>query len=452
MYDLIVIGGSFSGLEAAFTAAASCKVLVVEKRARPGTPINTTGASSVWTLNNLGVFPPEDCIASWIRGTEYIGPDGETATILTRKKRTLVLHPNLFVNWLAGRAQDRGCEILTDTDFRSLSEESPSKPGAFKSRLLVNTSRGQFTARYVIGADGFASNVGRQIGLLSKLRDDDACVGIEYRVKNEGAQDPELVRIYWGRKVAPLGYGWSFPDGPERLRVGLGIPVSTNLRPIDLMNRFMNDHREYQTGILAKEGGVIPTGPPLKTATMGNVLLVGDAGRFCDSLLEAGIDHGMISGELAGTAVARDEPERFDAMWKARLGSVLSRHYKLKKVMYGMSDDDFIDLVGVLNSGLPQIREGPNAGFGDFQFISAFGRAPRYVVRTAWRWFINGLSVDLLNDLLRFAKRSAKEKRRRQARSRVDLPSSGNPTDFANLQAGLRIEDFVQQTGLIDVG
>jgi digeranylgeranylglycerophospholipid reductase len=313
---------------------------------------------------------------------------------------------------------DSGCTILSETVFRGLSLNGHAEKGD-GGKTTVSTSRGDFDAEYVVGADGFASNVGRAAGLSAKLKDEDTHIGLEYRVPNDNVQDPEVYRIYWGQRVAPRGYAWSFPDGPDRLRIGLGVPISVNLRPKDLLARFIQGHSEFSGGVLASEGGVIPTGPPLKSAVRGSVLLVGDAGRFCNALLGAGITTGMVSGQLAGLAIQKGSAPEYDAMWKARFEDSLWRHYRLKKVMFNMSDRDFDDMIKVLKMQMPHNRAG-SAGFGDFEFLRALGASPRFVLSTAISWALNGLGSEVAGEGWALARRTAKKKTMRLLRRFAD--------------------------------
>ena len=272
MYDAIIVGSSFSGAMTALSMKSQ-KVLLVEKRKVPGTPVNTTGAVPIEWITKMGVFPSKDCIAGNLRGIELVAPNGESATIKNEQPDGMVLYPDKYVKWLAKKAVDSGSELVTDAVFKGLSVED----GGIK----VETSRGTFRGRYVVGADGAASNVGRSAGLGEKPSPEDLHIGMEYTVENDHVQDPEVYRLYLGHKVAPLGYAWSFPEGDTRLKVGLGIPQSTALTAKKLVQRFLDKYPEFKTPISKSNGGIIPTAPPLKTAVKGNVVLVGDAAHFC---------------------------------------------------------------------------------------------------------------------------------------------------------------------------
>src|SRR3984893_9328246 len=80
-YDIAIVGASYSGLVAAITASKSSKVLLIEKRPKPGTPTNSTGAVPIEWLKNMGFYPSDDCIAGTISGIELISPNDDSVQI-----------------------------------------------------------------------------------------------------------------------------------------------------------------------------------------------------------------------------------------------------------------------------------------------------------------------------------------------------------------------------------
>lgn len=59
------------------------------------------------------------------------------------------------------------------------------------------------------------------------------------------------------------------------------------------------------------------------SARRGRIILAGEAAGFQDALWGFGLRYAMLSGYLAGRALSRGEPERFDRLWKERLGGLL---------------------------------------------------------------------------------------------------------------------------------
>jgi geranylgeranyl reductase family protein len=396
MYDIAIVGASFSGLMTALTASKSGKILLIEKRKQPGSPVNTTGAVPIEWLTKMGVMPASDCIAGNLRGIELVAPNGESAQIKKPQPDGMVLYPDRYVKWLSEKATDAGCTLMTDTIFKGLSGNPLSSSGN-GGGLNLSTSKGDFRARYVVGADGTSSMVGQSVGLGQKPEPEDLHIGMEYTIENIGSQDPEIFRLYLGHEVAPLGYAWSFPEGANHLRVGVGIPESTGLKPKQLMDYFLKKYPQFKTAISKSNGGIIPTAPPLKTAVKGNVLLVGDAAHFCSPLHGGGIWFGMHSGVLAGTALTKDDPQLYETLWKDQLGGVLSRHYKLKRVIYSMSDSNFNDLIDLLKTYVRAQNE--NMNFSK-TLQSLLFSDPEFVLDMALKWIKYGLAVDAVKRVI----------------------------------------------------
>ena len=259
-YDAVIIGASFSGLMAAKAVSKSGKVLLVEKRKQPGTPVNSTGAAPIEWLTKMEAYPSSDCIAGKIRGVEFVGPNGETALMQKTEPDGMVLYPDRYVKWLADRATDSGCVLMTETTFKGLKVNQVASAGKSRkdvSSITVSTSKGDFEAKYVVGADGTASSVGQSIGLGERPAPEDLHVGMEYHVENRNIQNPDFFRLYLGHELAPLGYAWSFPEGKDYLKVGVGIPESMGVKPKVYMDRFFEKYPQFKTKIV-KSNGVPP--------------------------------------------------------------------------------------------------------------------------------------------------------------------------------------------------
>ncbi len=391
MYDVIIVGASFSGLMTALSLKSK-KVLLIEKRKQPGTPVNSTGAVPIEWINKMGVFPSKECIAGNLSGLELVAPNGESAVLKNAQPDGMVLYPDRYVKWLADRAVDAGNELVTDTIFKGLTLENGGDP-----KVAVETSRGTFRGRYVVGADGAASPVGRSAGLGERPAPEDMHIGMEYTVENKGVQDPEVFRLYLGHEVAPLGYAWSFPEGEDRLKVGLGIPQSTSLNVKRMVEKFLDKYPEFKTPISKSNGGIIPTAPPLKTAVKKNIVLVGDAAHFCSPLHGGGIWFGMLSGQLAAAALSRSDPAMYDRLWKSKLGGVLSRHYKLKRVIYSMSDNNFDDLIKVMKAFVKATEQKKRFAI---KVPAVFFTDPGFVFEMALKWSKMGLGPDVIKRML----------------------------------------------------
>jgi len=173
----------------------------------------------------------------------------------------------------------------------------------------------RYRARFLVGADGVASTVGKLSGLNEGFGEDDLVVAVEQEFQATEELEEEL-GSGGGRILVALaydyiaGYGWVFPRR-ETVSVGVGARMSriSNIR--ETHRKFVADLQAggvLPVGAEASEArsAVIPAGGALKLprVAQGRVLLAGDAGGFAAAASGEGIFPGMVSGRLAGRAVA----------------------------------------------------------------------------------------------------------------------------------------------------
>lgn len=157
-------------------------------------------------------------------------------------------------------------------------------------------------ARVIIGADGPRSRAGAAIG----------CPNIEIvetrQVTVPLSRSHDATDIFLSASY-PGGYAWLFPKG-EVANLGLGIvPAERDrLKPLleELRLRLVAEGR-IGTEILGHTGGALPVGGRNRAyGRLGErlVLLAGDAAGLVNPVTGAGIPAAVVSGQMAGEAVA----------------------------------------------------------------------------------------------------------------------------------------------------
>ncbi len=205
----------------------------------------------------------------------------------------LVKRP-VFDNHLLTLAQKAGARILPDCEVLRCSPEG-----------TLRTSRGDFHARYVIGADGVNSTVRKCFRLPRARWNKNLAAAIEITVPRDAvpraADHPEL-----HAGILSTGYGWVFPNqegivlgicGLRRDALNFRDAFADFLRVLGVADPqvFIRDH--------PLTGHPIPYGNALHDPVQGNVLLAGDAGGYADPLLGEGIFYALLTGGYAGEAV-----------------------------------------------------------------------------------------------------------------------------------------------------
>src|SRR3954447_3620224 len=275
--DVVVVGGGPAGLATAVDAArGGLRVVVCERSHAIGEPVRTSGGSFIEPLRRLGV--PDDC---WhpVHRIRVIGP---TTDVVKTYRRPVgcVLDVRRTYQWLGAQAVDAGAEIRLKSPVEGLRREGTRVVG-IRAR---DPFRGPYDveARVVVDASGHTGFLARDAGL--RPGNDRSAVGMEVELRAPGYDADEAV--FWlGDDVAPGGYGWAFPTGEGRVRLGVGVVrPDSDAEPRLLLNRLLDAFRVHAGGPAAPVGalemhsGLMPVIAPTATRLAADgLLVVGDA-------------------------------------------------------------------------------------------------------------------------------------------------------------------------------
>lgn len=345
--DVVVVGGSLAGLNAAYYAAkAGASVVLLERIPEIGCDVRCaegvvedilfdaqmpiiegttarrrellSSANPVmdWMLD-AGITHYMPYIATDLRQVRFRvhGRRPKTYDLKLWYKRGYILRRDLFEKALADRAIAAGAEIRTGVDVSHVNIAHATVEG--------------IRYRTLIGADGVNSVVGRSAGLVGSLPAGDIGRAVQYTLTwtgNGGCPwDPHRIDIDWGVR-GTSGYGWVFPRGPREANVGLGVAGEGRVKLQTALDEYC---RELGlNGTTRRErfvGKAIPLArPPVHVVRrFGDgtaVMLAGDASRACLAHLGAGIGAALASGRAAGenwNASARYQ-EWYDRVWRPR--------------------------------------------------------------------------------------------------------------------------------------
>ena len=194
----------------------------------------------------------------------------------------------------------------------------------------IRTPKQSYAAKYLIGADGVNSIVRRStIGSLSNV-DKGVCFG--YLAK--GLENKDITIKFLSSKK---GYMWIIPRG-ENTSIGVG---SAEIRYAHELKKdlaiFISDFCPEAEKI-SKWTALIPNVKNAKTFSKpiagSNWILIGDAAAHVDPITGGGIVYALLDGELSAEAIAKDNPEMFNKMWKKKFGQQLLRAVKLRGWVY----------------------------------------------------------------------------------------------------------------------
>jgi geranylgeranyl reductase family protein len=286
--DILVIGAGPAGSSAAREASSmGARVVVVDRRAVIGVPVQCAEYIPAFFLGELGirdgfVVQPLRGMKTFLNGLciQEIAAPGFTI----RRDR--------FDQLLANEAEQAGAALWKST--RAVAMDG----GDVIVRQKGTESR--VKAGVIVGADGPHSITGRWIGSENA----DLIPAVQARVRL--SRPMEFTEVFFDDRIYG-GYAWIFPKDNEA-NVGLGMKQRGNGSDIGSMLKEL-------LSMLAGQGktvgdplrimaGHVPA-RPRKVITEKNIVLAGDAAGHTHPITGAGIAPAVMGGRMAGKWAAR---------------------------------------------------------------------------------------------------------------------------------------------------
>jgi len=294
-YDVIVVGAGPAGLTSArIISKGGFKVAVFEKERRlSAKPCGE--AVSRQTLEDASASPSEDFISQEITSAAIYAPNGKRVSIEGDAGVGYTMNKKLFLQYMAEKAAEAGVDMLVNQAVVDLKREGAS--------VMVKTQRGEWKARLILGADGFASTVSRRL-CFEKTVSRELIPCLQYIMVNCNLSNPNTVDFYLGSKVAPLGYSWIFPKGEKKVNVGMGVRGASTKPYLD---KFIKEHSGTfaKAQIIGIESAPVTISGLLDKIVDDNVMLVGEAAGQVMPLTGGGIHSSIVGGRMAGETAVR---------------------------------------------------------------------------------------------------------------------------------------------------
>ncbi len=380
-YEVIVVGAGPAGATAALSLAQARKsVLLVERGDMAGSKNVTGGRLYAHSLEKvipgfaseapierrvvrevISMMTGESCLNIDFQSRRFSeNEDSASYTVLRAE----------FDAWLASKAEEAGCDIVSPALVDSLLYENGKVTG-------IQTGEEKLTAEVVVLADGVNSLLAQQAGLKKELAPHHVAVGVKETIELPAsiindrfgvAEGEGVARLFVGDPTQGMVGGGFLYTNRQTLSLGLVVTVSemakSSIRLPDLMERFKCHPAvapliaggklvEYSAH-LVPEGGMAMV-PEL---TMDNVLLVGDAAGFCVNLgyTVRGMDYAIASGALAAQAIV-DAAGDYSKNSLKRYRTLLDESFVMQDMRTYRNAPEFIEQTHRIFSTYPELAE-----------------------------------------------------------------------------------------------
>lgn len=296
-FEVIVIGGGPAGATAAADLAArGRRVLLLDKGGR----IKPCGGAIPPRLIRDFDIPPH-LLCAHANAARMIAPSGKVVDMPIEGGYVGMVNRDTFDEFLRERAEKSGADRRKG-EFERL-EHQIDGPTLIHYVDAYGRAR-QITTRYVIGADGARSKVGKQ---TIKGADRIPCVFAYHEIisvpdQMSGDFDPSRCDVYYQGHLSPDFYAWIFPHGSTA-----SIGVGSAQKGFSLRGAIKDLRAASGLDVNATvrtEGAPIPLKPLKRWDNGRDVLLAGDAAGVVAPSSGEGIYYAMVCGREAADAVS----------------------------------------------------------------------------------------------------------------------------------------------------
>ncbi len=331
-WDLVIVGAGPAGAVAALKMVGKgYKVALIDKEVFPRDKICGDALSPdvirqlAWVLPTLAERFDRLEKKHEINCLQISAPNNTKLDLVSRSDKKLkgyVVSRLDFDNMLIDEVKSHsGIQLFEDTKIQEIVREGPF--------VKVKTTKGDFSSRMIIGADGNHSLVAKQLGGRRQIDRMHHCAALRQYYENvEWPEGDRHLELHLIEDVLPGGYLWVFPMTGNRANVGIGMPShyvskrKVNLKQV-LAEQLKADTELGKRFVHAKpledvRGFGIPIGSKKYKLSGDNYLLAGDAACLVDPASGEGIANAIRSGRFAGEyAIAALEANQTDASFLA---------------------------------------------------------------------------------------------------------------------------------------
>ena len=195
---------------------------------------------------------------------------------------------------LAEAAAQAGAQLAYGQEVRG-ARETPA-------HIDVQTSHGaHYRARFLIGADGAHSRIGRLIDSRPAVR---PAWSLEAEALRPAAGSTETDEVWLDLGTVPGGYGWSFPKAGH-LSIGVASFSPAPANPKASLTAYLKAQQPVHpdTPLTLHSHPIPAVSTSLRRLASDRLLVVGDAAHLVDPFFGEGIYYAIRSGEIAAESI-----------------------------------------------------------------------------------------------------------------------------------------------------
>jgi geranylgeranyl reductase family protein len=363
-YDVIIAGGSVSGLLAGREIAAKgLSVAILEEDAEIGTPEHCGGLVSINGIQNLGIIPSSTAIENKIKYARIVSYS-KMFELNAEEQKVIVLDRRVFDKQIAFQTQRMGGDIRVRCSMRSISKKNDCGTDDHHHYYYyydIRTSEGNLKCNYFVDARGVTSILQRnREGVLQSA---------QYEVYASWIER-DTIEVKFDSERYPGFFAWIIPTGRGKAKVGV---AGKSINAANALKSYM-DSKGQSYSVIRKVYAPIWVRGPLETFVYGRTLIIGDAAGQTKPTTAGGIYTCGMGGIFAGRAIAKaiqqnndkllyDYQKNWFSIFKEEFDKMIIARRLLERL-----DNKAID---ELFSTITQVETEQLSKTGDFDFHSS---------------------------------------------------------------------------------
>jgi digeranylgeranylglycerophospholipid reductase len=361
-YDVIIAGGSVSGLLAGREIAArGLSVAILEEDAEIGTPEHCGGLVSINGIQNLGIIPSSNAIENKIKYARIFSYS-KIFELNAEEQKVIVLDRRVFDKQIAFQTQRMGGDIRVRCSMRSISKKNDSGNDDHHHYYYdVRTSEGNLKCNYFVDARGVTSILQRnREGVLQSA---------QYEVYASWIER-DTIEVKFDSERYPGFFAWIIPTGRGKAKVGV---AGKSINAANALKSYM-DSKGQSYSVIRKVYAPIWVRGPLETFVYGRTLIIGDAAGQTKPTTAGGIYTCGMGGIFAGRAITKSIEQNNDKLlydYQKNWFSIFKEEFDkmiIARRLLERLDNEAID---ELFSTITQVETEQLSKTGDFDFHSS---------------------------------------------------------------------------------